>query len=251
MKHWERVTAWPLGASAVVFLIAYSWPILDLGLPRWLVVTCHVLVWFTWALFAVDAVVRFALNKNRKRYLAIHLFDLAIIVLSLWRPLKLLRLATMIRFLNRRASRSLRGRLVIYAAAGCALLLFCGSLAILDAERGSPQGNIKNFGDAIWWATETITTVGYGDHYPTTGTGRLVAVAVMVGGITLLGLITATLAAWLVQQVTDGERDATAELEGQVKALTQRVETLTSVIERDRRERSEQARRTRERESAH
>lgn len=242
MKRWERVTAWPLGASAVVFLAAYSWPILDLGLPLWLVRTCHALVWVTWALFAVDAVARFLLNKNRKRYLAVHVFDLAIIVLSLWRPLKLLRLATMIRFLNRRASRGLRGRLVIYAGAGCALLLFCGSLAILDAERANPQGNIKTFGDAIWWATETITTVGYGDHYPTTDTGRLVAVVMMVGGITLLGLITATLAAWLVQQVGDEERDATAELEGQVKVLAQRVETLTGVIERDRRERAEQAR---------
>ena len=44
-------------------------------------------------------------------------------------------LATMIRFLNRRASRGLRGRLIVYVTAGCVLLLFCGSLAILDAER--------------------------------------------------------------------------------------------------------------------
>ena len=251
MKRWERVTAWPLGLSAVVFLASYSWPILDQGLPLWLARVCHILDWLIWSLFAVDAVVRFALNKNRKRHLAIHLFDLVIIVLSLWRPLRLLRLATMIRFLNRRASRSLRGRLVIYAAAGCALLLFCGSLAILDAERANPQANIKDFSDAIWWATETITTVGYGDHYPTTGTGRLVAVAVMIGGITLLGLITATLAAWLVQQVGEEERDANADLEGQVKSLTRQVEKLTGAIERDRRERAEQARLSRERESAH
>ena len=164
------------------------------------------------------------------------------IILSLFRPPKLLRLATMLRFLNRRASRGLRGRLIVYVSAGCVLLLFCSSLAILDAERANPQANITTFGDAIWWAIETMTTVGYGDQFPTTGTGQLVAVAVMVGGITLLGLVTATLAAWLVQQVSEEERDHSAELERQVLALNRRVEKLTDVIEADRRERAAAAR---------
>ncbi len=249
MKRWERVTAWPLGASALVFLAAYAWPVLAPGLPGGLMRFFHALVWLTWAMFVLDAVVRFVLNRNRRRYLFSHLFDLVVIVLSLFHPLKLLRLATMIRFLNRRASRTLRGRVAVYGTVGCALLLFCGSLAILDAERADPHANITTFGDAIWWATETVTTVGYGDQYPVTDTGKLVAVAVMLGGITLLGLITATLAAWLVRQVDDEERDASVELELQVRALTERVEALTGVIERDRRERAEDRRRSRERES--
>jgi voltage-gated potassium channel len=64
----------------------------------------------------------------------------------------------------------------------------------LDAERSSPDANITDFGDAIWWAVTTMTTVGYGDRYPATSAGRMVAFALMIGGIALLGTATATLA---------------------------------------------------------
>jgi voltage-gated potassium channel len=71
----------------------------------------------------------------------------------------------------------------------------------LDAERSSRDANISDFGDAIWWAVSTMTTVGYGDHYPVTPVGRLVAFGLMIGGIALLGTVTATLASWLVETV--------------------------------------------------
>jgi voltage-gated potassium channel len=57
-----------------------------------------------------------------------------------------------------------------------------------------PDANITDFGDAIWWAVTTMTTVGYGDRYPVTSAGRMVAFALMIGGIALLGTATATLA---------------------------------------------------------
>jgi voltage-gated potassium channel len=56
------------------------------------------------------------------------------------------------------------------------------------------HANIKTFGDALWWALSTMTTVGYGDRYPTTGEGRLVAGGLMLAGVALLGVITASLA---------------------------------------------------------
>jgi hypothetical protein len=79
------------------------------------------------------------------------------------------------------------------------------ALAVLDAERGKPGANITTFGDAIWWAMTTITTVGYGDRYRTTAIGRLAAAGLMIGGIALLGVVTATLASWLIEQVAETE----------------------------------------------
>ena len=55
-------------------------------------------------------------------------------------------------------------------------------------------------GDAVWWSFTTMTTVGYGDHAPTTGLGRMVAVGLMLSGIALLGVVTANIAAWFIER---------------------------------------------------
>lgn len=153
------------------------------------------------AVRALDLLVRLALAPQRLRYLARHWLDVLIVALPLLRPLRLLRLVTLLRVLNRRATIGLRGRVAVYVVGGALLLAFCGGLAVLDAERSNPEANIVTFSDAMWWAATTMTTVGYGDRYPTTGAGRLAAVALMLGGIAVLGLVTATLASWLVEQV--------------------------------------------------
>ena len=75
------------------------------------------------------------------------------------------------------------------------LTLFLAALAVLDAERSADNANIVTFGDALWWATTTATTVGYGDLFPVTTEGRWVAVGLMVAGIALIVLVTAGLAA--------------------------------------------------------
>ena len=79
------------------------------------------------------------------------------------------------------------------------VLILIGALAILDAERGSPGANITSFSDALCWTITTVTTVGYGDRYPVTGLGRLVTAALMLVGISLLRLVTATVAAWFMR----------------------------------------------------
>ena len=110
--------------------------------------------------------------------------------------------------LNRRAKIRLRGRVGIYVAGGAILLAFCAALAVLDVERSSPDANIIDFGDAMWWAVTTMTTVGYGDRYPVTAVGRLVAFGLMIGGIALLGTVTATLASWLVETAAAEKKQA-------------------------------------------
>jgi len=78
-----------------------------------------------------------------------------------------------------------------------------GSLAVLDVEQDAADANITTFGDALWWATTTVTTVGYGDRYPVTTEGRLIAVALMLVGIGLVGVVTAAVAAWFIGSVQE------------------------------------------------
>jgi voltage-gated potassium channel len=78
------------------------------------------------------------------------------------------------------------------------VVVFSASIAVLELERGA-GGNINNAEDALWWAVTTITTVGYGDRYPVTTEGRLVAVALMIVGVGLFGTLSGAAASWFMQ----------------------------------------------------
>ena len=128
--------------------------------------------------------------------------------------------------LNERAAESFHGRVATYVAGSVALVLFISGLAVLDAERGHPDANIIDFGDAVWWAATTVTTVGYGDRFPVTGAGRAMAVGLMLAGIALVGVVTATLASWFVQRVGEAEAQTQAdvsELAAEVRQLREEV----------------------------
>jgi voltage-gated potassium channel len=77
-------------------------------------------------------------------------------------------------------------------------LIYTASLAVLDKERYQPGATITSFRKAIWWSITTVTTIGYGDVYPVTNTGRVIAILLMIGGISLVGVVTASLASWII-----------------------------------------------------
>ena len=230
---WRKATEWPLLAAAVIFLVAYSIQVIgnyssSRSLPF------DIIFWATWTLFVIDYSMNLWLAEERRRWFIRNLHELAILALPALRPLRLLRLLTLLR-LMRQYSGAFRGRVVAYVIGSAILLTYLGALAALDAEQDRPGSNIKNFGDALWWSIVTITTVGYGDHYPITFVGRAVAVGLMVGGITMLGVITAALAAWLVQQVgtrTEAEvQESDIGLRAEMAVMANKIERLTASIE--------------------
>jgi voltage-gated potassium channel len=223
--RFTRRTEVPLAVAAAVFLGAYAWPILDPHLVHHVRRSCEIVVYVIWALFAVDYAIRLYLSDTRWRFVRRNVVDLLSIVLPVLRPLRLLRLIALIRVLNRRAESSLHGRVAIYVLTSGSLLVFVASVAALDAERRNPHANITTFGDALWWSATTVTTVGYGDHYPVTVEGRFVAVALMIGGIALLGIVTASIATWLLSRVREqglsSEERLTRQLEDVQDELTE------------------------------
>ena len=230
LKWWQRQTQWPLTVAAVLFLAAFAVPIIDTRLPAAWVRFCDVLAWVTWGLFVVDYGVRVYLAPKRLQYVTKHWYDLIVVVLPLWHPFRLLRLAALLRVLNRNAAHSLRGKVATYVVLGSSFFAFCGALAVLQAERPDPNANIKSLGDALWWAIATMTTVGYGDKYPVTATGRIVAVALMIGGIAVLGLTTATVASWLVERVSARDESQIDALSKQISSLQRQVSELSKQL---------------------
>jgi len=229
---WERRWEWPLTLVAVLFLIAYATPILAPGTTRTASTVLTAITWTAWALFVADYLVRWRLSIDRLRFLRTNVLDLVVIVLPLLRPLRALRLLAMLDILNRRAASSMRGRVAVYVIGATSLILFCAALAVLDAERRNADANIRDFPDALWWAATTVTTVGYGDRYPTTGTGRAVAVLLMLGGIALLGIVTASLASWLLDRVREVQAEGQAATRMDIEALTERIARLDEDLRR-------------------
>lgn len=206
LERWEKRAEVPLLLLALAFLVAYAWPVLDPRLDTSIRTTLEVASWTVWAAFIIDFAARLYLAPDRRSYAVSHWYDVALIVLPMLRPLRLLRLLAFARVLNRSAAGSLVGRVSAYVGGVAVTALSLGALAVLDAEQDAPGANIRSFDDALWWSATTVTTVGYGDHFPVTTTGRFVAVALMVVGIACIGAVTAGVAAWLIAQVEADER---------------------------------------------
>jgi len=206
---WERRTEVPLILLAAAFLVAYAWPVLDPSLDGGLEGSLRVVSWTVWAAFGADFLVRLSLADDRLSYALRHWWDVALIALPMLRPLRLLRLLAFAQLLHRSARVTLVGRVGIYVSGTAVAAVGLGAIAVLDAERSAPDATITTFGDALWWAVTTVSTVGYGDLYPVTTTGRLVATVLMVVGVAVVGTVTATVAAWLVAEVADDDAEPT------------------------------------------
>ena len=223
---------------AALFIAAYAWGVLRPDLPGWLRTTLHVVTVIAWPVFLADFVFRLVLADSRWQFVRRNWVDGVAVVLPLLRPLRILSLVRVARVIDRRLTTSLHGRVAAYVTLTASLVVFMASLAELDAERGDADATITTFGDALLWAFTTITTVGYGDRYPVTGEGRLVAVLLMVAGIALLGTVTAAVASWFVGRVADAARaeddaaDAASEeaLRAELRALTEEVRRLRSEL---------------------
>jgi voltage-gated potassium channel len=234
LEAFERETALPMLvlSLAVVPLIVVP---LVVHLSHNLDVTFFTLGWVVWAAFAVEYVIRFYLAPYRGVFFRHNLLDLVIVVLPFLRPLRIVRSARALRLLRSgravafmaRGSKSGRDILtrhgLQYALLVGAILVATGALLVGEMERDAPGATIHSFGDAIWWALATMSTVGFGDKYPVTEGGRAVAIVLMFFGIGLFGLIAASLASFFVGQKREEEVDPMVE---DIRARLERMERV-------------------------
>lgn len=225
LERYEQRTQTPLLVLALLFLAVYGLQVVQPGLPgavRDLLATANGVIWLA---FAADLAFRVALARRRVHYLLTHPIDVLVVVLPMLRPLRVLRVfAAGQQLLTRGRGLAQSGQAVVVTAA---ILVLVGALAVLDAERGAPDASIVTFGDALWWAITTVTTVGYGDLYPVTGLGRIVAALLMLVGISLVGLVTATVASWFVAQGRSDEAER-QQLLREVGRLQEKVDALVA-----------------------
>ena len=202
-EDYARRTDRLLAVLALVFLVVLTfWVALpNLRDPWWqILVGIQVAIWL---IFLVDIVAKVTLAPKRGRWILTHPIDVAAVLLPAFRPLKVLSVIGNDTFRGGGKGLLRTGQAVVVAAG---LLVWVCAVAVLPFERDADRATIKNLGDAFWWALVTVTGVGYGDLTPVTGGGRIVGVLLMFVGLSLIGIITATVAAWFISS-TSGVAD--------------------------------------------
>ena len=182
---------------------------------------------------------KLAFAPSRRHFVRHAWFDLLIILLSPpflvppalqnARAIRAVRVLRLVRFVRaaavaviglKEAGEAFRHRRFHYVALMTAVVVSIGAVGIFAVESGQNKG-ITSLGDAFWWAIVTTTTVGYGDVSPVTTEGRLIAVALMVIGVGVIGVLTATLTSFFVD--TGGEAK---KLEDRLLGIEEKLDAL-------------------------
>jgi voltage-gated potassium channel len=190
---------------AVAFLVAFSYPAFVNPIPPSTQSLLSTVQWVIWIAFAADLVYGLFSAGDKVKYLKKHPLEVAAVLLPFLRPLRLMRVISFGGLAIQKVAIGRQFAITIKVFIASIFVAYVSAVQITITERVVEGSNIKNFGDGLWWAITTVTTVGYGDRYPTTTEGRFIAVALMIMGISLMGVITASVAAWFVKM---GQEDS-------------------------------------------
>lgn len=164
---------------------------------------------FICVVYLIDFILQYRQAPNKSKFLRWGWIDLlsAVPVFYAATPFRIFRLVRLIRIIRAFVSvddlfshlftNRLKGFFSVAFLFTIIVMLF-SSILILELET-APNSNIKTAEDALWWTYVTMTTVGYGDFYPVTTGGRILAVLLMTCGIGMFGTFTAILSTWFLQ----------------------------------------------------
>jgi voltage-gated potassium channel len=195
----HRVWNETLTFFALAFLFDFSYPAFVNPVPASTQTLLDIIQWISWIVFAIDLIYGLTNAKSKKQYLKKHPLEVAAVLLPFLRPLRLMRVISFGGLVIQKVAVGRQFAITIKVFLASLFVAYISAVQITITERTVDGSNIKNFGDGLWWAITTVTTVGYGDRYPTTTEGRFLAVVLMIMGISLMGVITASVAAWFVK----------------------------------------------------
>ena len=195
-----------LTVLALTFLFAFSYPAFTDSISESTNQILSIIQWVCWVAFAMDLLFGLVTSENKVLYLKRHPLEIASVLLPFLRPLRLMRVISFGGLALQKIAVGRQFAITVKVAITTVFVAYIAAVQITITERAVEGSNIKNFADGFWWAITTVTTVGYGDRYPTTTEGRLLAVMLMFMGISLVGVITASVAAWFVKMSQDAEK---------------------------------------------
>lgn len=205
----ERVTKFPMAVLGVVWLVvAIIVMTTDINgsASVLLVGTLFVL----WVVLLVEYVVRLVVTADRRGYLRRRWVEPATVVLPPlqgWHLVGIEKVSLLVYEGELRLETILKHHSLFRVLIAAAAILVLGAWLVLLLDENAKGSNIHNYPDALWWAIVTVTTVGYGDRYPVSAGGRVVAATLMLVGIGLIGVLTATVASVFIKEHSDANKE--------------------------------------------
>lgn len=202
--RWEQWTVWPMFILSV-FFVALQLALLFYAndMRQWEYVLTGITFLGLWVAFIVDFLIRLLARKNKRQYLKERWFELVVLAVPILRPVLPLYYLWKTPYFNRGTPEVLRQRYLITVASIAVVFLYLVSTAVYLVEHGAKGANITSWGDAMWWGIVTITTVGYGDVYPVTFSGRLLGAVMMIVGLLLIGVVSGSFVNYLSEKVKE------------------------------------------------
>lgn len=184
---------------AICFLIAFSYPAFTKSVSPSAQTRIEIVQWICWFAFAFDLIYGITKADNKVQFIIRHPLEIAAVLLPFLRPLRLMRVISFGGLAIQKIAIGRQLAITIKVALTSLFIAYISAVQVTIVERPNESSNIKNMTDGLWWAITTVTTVGYGDRFPVTSEGRILAVLLMLMGISLVGVVTASVAAWFVR----------------------------------------------------
>ena len=229
LAAWEERSSRPMFVASVLYLLAFAAPIMSTRIQEPYDGYLNILQLILWGLFAADYCIRLYLAPRRLYFITHNLMNLAIVLLPAWRIVSFL---AMIHLTTNRQYKRL-SELAVKLFGYTAIFIIMFALAIYSVESSEPGAMIRDLPTAYWWTFTTLATVGYGDVYPITGIGRVIAVVVMLYGVGMVAVATGALASWIIEKIGGREEQEYPATKADVDDLRQEISELRALLARE------------------
>ena len=229
LAAWEERSSRPMFVASVLYLLAFAAPIMSTRIQEPYDGYLNIIQMILWGLFAADYCIRLYLAPRRLYFITHNLMNLAIVLLPAWRIVSFL---AMIHLTTNRQYKRL-SELAVKLFGYTAIFIIMFALAIYSVESSEPGAMIRDLPTAYWWTFTTLATVGYGDVYPVTGIGRVIAVVVMLYGVGMVAVATGALASWIIEKIGGREEQEYPATKADVDDLRQEISELRALLARE------------------
>ena len=229
LAAWEERSSRPMFVASVLYLLAFAAPIMSTRIQEPYDGYLNILQLILWGLFAADYCIRLYLAPRRLYFITHNLMNLAIVLLPAWRIVSFLAMIHLTT--NRQYKRLSELGVKLFGYTAIFIIMF--ALAIYSVESSEPGAMIRDLPTAYWWTFTTLATVGYGDVYPITGIGRVIAVVVMLYGVGMVAVATGALASWIIEKIGGREEQEYPATKADVDDLRQEISELRALLARE------------------